>query len=278
MTREELWNEVYNENSNRSDYAEAIDMAISALSAEQTERHLPDYTYEAEMAQRLKQQTEPKKDCTDFLCWLLEEVIDEENWEINAEAYGEVIARKLKKLGLLDTKNGYYIRTPMYEALTEPIDLKGQETIVAMSVQRAKEKAIKTLRAKPSDLISRIKPSDLSNSGWIPITEREPDTAEHVLVTVKWADDDLEVCEIDYGVIKAEPTPSGEIMLKHIIAWQPMPKPYEEYTTLSTERVGGWIGNSGYGVCCSVCGKYPYAKESTWNYCPFCGAKMKGDM
>ena len=64
-----------------------------------------------------------RTDCTDFLCWLLEEIMDEENWELNAEADGEIIARKLKKLGLLDSKDGYYIRTPMYEALTEPSDL-----------------------------------------------------------------------------------------------------------------------------------------------------------
>ena len=74
--------------------AEALDMAISALSAEH-------------------------KDCTDFLCWLLEEVMDEEEWKESADANGEIIARKLKKLGLLDFKDGYYVRTPMYEALAE---------------------------------------------------------------------------------------------------------------------------------------------------------------
>lgn len=54
---------------------------------------------------------EPKKgrDCTDFVLWLLDEVMDEENWELNAVANGEVIARKLKKLGLLEVKDGYYI-------------------------------------------------------------------------------------------------------------------------------------------------------------------------
>ena len=57
------------------------------------------------------------KDCTDFLCWLLEEIMDEENWEMNAVANGEIIARKLKKLGLLEVKDGYYVRTPMYETL-----------------------------------------------------------------------------------------------------------------------------------------------------------------
>ena len=47
-------------------------------------------------------------DCTDFLYWLIDEVVDEENWELNAVADGEIICRKLKKLGLLESKGGYY--------------------------------------------------------------------------------------------------------------------------------------------------------------------------
>ena len=109
MTREEAkeilthnWTRVDNPNYSESELDEAFFMAISALSSEH-------------------------KDCTDFLCWLLEEIMDEENWELNAEADGEIIARKLKKLGLLDSKDGYYVRTPMYEALTEPSDLMSHE-------------------------------------------------------------------------------------------------------------------------------------------------------
>lgn len=57
-------------------------------------------------------------DCTDFVLWLLDEIMDEENWELNAVANGEIIARKLKKLGLLKVKDGYYVRTPSAEAVT----------------------------------------------------------------------------------------------------------------------------------------------------------------
>ena len=57
------------------------------------------------------------KDCTDFLLWLLEEIMDEVNWHWNAEADGEIIARKLKKLGLLEVKDGYYVRTVSAEAV-----------------------------------------------------------------------------------------------------------------------------------------------------------------
>ena len=102
---------------------EAIDMAISALSEQVTSKLKNPcdslLTEDSEDSKEQKSKLEPTKDCTDFLCWLLEEIMDEENWEMNAEADGEIIARKLKKLGLLDSKDGYYIRTPMYEALAE---------------------------------------------------------------------------------------------------------------------------------------------------------------
>ena len=56
---------------------------------------------------------EPKtgRDCTDFVRWLMDEVMDEENWQMNAVANGEIICRKLKKLGMLDVVDGYYIKT-----------------------------------------------------------------------------------------------------------------------------------------------------------------------
>ena len=55
--------------------------------------------------------TSQQTDCTDFIMWLIEVVLDEEDWELNAVGYGEIIARKLKKLGLLEVKDGYYIRS-----------------------------------------------------------------------------------------------------------------------------------------------------------------------
>ena len=56
---------------------------------------------------------EPKigRDCTDFVRWLMDEVVDEENWQMNAVSNGEIICRKLKKLGMLDVVDGYYIKT-----------------------------------------------------------------------------------------------------------------------------------------------------------------------
>ena len=51
----------------------------------------------------------PTVDCTGFMKWLKAEVLDEENWELNAVANGEIICRKFKKLGWLDVEDGYYV-------------------------------------------------------------------------------------------------------------------------------------------------------------------------
>ena len=53
----------------------------------------------------------PTTDCTKFMEWLKAEVLDEENWELNAVANGEIICRKFKKLGWLDVEDGYYVDT-----------------------------------------------------------------------------------------------------------------------------------------------------------------------
>lgn len=91
MTREEaieiLWQyDVNFEPHPAEKVMHAIDMAIEALSSD----------------------TVSRVDCTDFLYWLIDEVMDEDNWELNAVADGEIICRKLKKLGLLESKDGYY--------------------------------------------------------------------------------------------------------------------------------------------------------------------------
>ena len=61
-------------------------------------------------------------------------------------------------------------------------------------------------------------------AGWIPITERKPDTAKHILVTLKWEEDDYEVTELDYGVDVA----CGSRFAKYVTAWMPLPEPYKE--------------------------------------------------
>ena len=66
---------------------------------------------------------------------------------------------------------------------------------------------------------------------WIPITEVEPDTSDHVLVTYKWDDDDYETSELDYWVNKYEAEHGNErckFFHDHIIAWQLKPMPYRD--------------------------------------------------
>lgn len=59
-------------------------------------------------------------DCSEFLLWLLDKVLDEEDWDLNSGAYGELICRRLEKLGLLEVKDGYY--TTLYYNLYEHDD------------------------------------------------------------------------------------------------------------------------------------------------------------
>ena len=69
----------------------------------------------------------------------------------------------------------------------------------------------------------------LEQSQWIPIS-KEPDTANHVLVTAKWKEDDYEVFEIDYWVEKYEAEHGNERcknIIEHITAWRYMPEPWK---------------------------------------------------
>lgn len=77
--------------------------------------------------------------------------------------------------------------------------------------------------------IKRILNIPSAEAEWIPITTSKPNTADHVLVTYKWGDDDLEVSELDYWVTKGEAddgNASCKRLIDHVIAWRPMLKPY----------------------------------------------------
>lgn len=95
------------------------ELAHVAAKLENAEKRLQLYkqAYEQEIMDTLAHDN--TKDCTKFLLWLLEEIMDEENWEMNAVADGEVIARKLTNLGLLEVKDGYYVRTSLTHGLQE---------------------------------------------------------------------------------------------------------------------------------------------------------------
>lgn len=55
---------------------------------------------------------------------------------------------------------------------------------------------------------------------WIPIEKQKPG-ADHVLVTIQHAEDDFEVCEMDWGTWDVE-------WRNKVIAWAKMPKPYKK--------------------------------------------------
>lgn len=46
----------------------------------------------------------------EFIRWLLDEIWDEEVWELNYRAFPELLCRKLVKRGYLKEKDGIYIR------------------------------------------------------------------------------------------------------------------------------------------------------------------------
>ena len=74
--------------------------------------------------------------------------------------------------------------------------------------------------------------------GWIPRSEQEPDTGNHILITVLWEkgvdtffDDDYEVMEEDwvvgeYEIRQGTATPLVKRIHERTIAWMPMPEPY----------------------------------------------------
>lgn len=50
-----------------------------------------------------------KKQYKEFAEWITKEVTDEENWETNAVALGEVICRKLHKLGIIKLEGDSWV-------------------------------------------------------------------------------------------------------------------------------------------------------------------------
>lgn len=50
----------------------------------------------------------------------------------------------------------------------------------------------------------------------------------------------------------------------------------EEAKWVRSQRTGRWSQVSGQATLCSCCGRASNAKQAkTWNYCPYCGAKME---
>lgn len=81
-----------------------------------------------------------------------------------------------------------------------------------------------------ADMFKRLRQAEALQADWIPITELEPNTSDHVLVTYRWGDDDYEVSEMDYWITKYE-AENGNAQCKrlidNVIAWRYMLAPYK---------------------------------------------------
>ena len=67
-------------------------------------------------------------DCTDFIEWLVDRVLDETIWENNSVAYGEIICRKLEKLGVLEaTEEPSYYCLPLAESVVRCKDCRHRD-------------------------------------------------------------------------------------------------------------------------------------------------------
>lgn len=105
-----------------------------------------------------------------------------------------------------------------------------RDTIYREDAIEAWDKLSKRGRTEFDQVLMTL-PSIESSQDWIPITESEPNTSDHVLVTYKWDDDDYETSELDYWVNKYEAEHGNErckFFHDHIIAWQLKPMPYRE--------------------------------------------------
>lgn len=70
----------------------------------------------------------------------------------------------------------------------------------------------------------------------------------------------------------------SEIYVRMPIAWvEPIKESLNEaIKVLEKQKEGHWI-YTGSGQECSICHEIQYGRDSYWNYCSFCGAKMKGN-
>ena len=121
--------------------------------------------------------------------------------------------------------------------MTEPIVVR----VNGLMTREDYEDLRRTIKRESQNIIVLPPQSELlypPNCGWIPITEQEPNTGEHILITVLWEkgvdtayDDDYEVMEEDwvvgeYEIRKGTATPLVKRIHERTIAWMKMPEPY----------------------------------------------------
>ena len=169
---------------------QALDLAIDTLNETQNERHLPDYTYEAEMAQRLKQQT-------------------------NADAISRDEA--VEAIRKAETKE------------CAEWSVKGLPTV------DPPVKCIAQIKVDTDELIERIKENYvIFDAKWTPCSEGLPDVdpramlSEEVLGTDKNGYLRHVILDCSRRYSKPQFVTVEEAMAVDIIAWMPLPDPFEK--------------------------------------------------
>ena len=78
----------------------------------------------------------------DMALWLRDAVMDDDNWELNAVAFGEVICRKLVKCGLLESEDSSYRYVRQYYRPTVSIIAENHRERYKIGHKRIKRSTI----------------------------------------------------------------------------------------------------------------------------------------
>ena len=163
-------------------------------------------------------------DCTDFIEWLVDRVLDETIWEYNSVAYGEIICRKLEKLGVLEVTEepSYYIRH--IENNAKPSDLVYRPSADAEQVIGKLKNPCDSLLTGDSDECKEQKSKlESAEAEWIPCSERLPSESGWYLITVQGCE---KVADMEWYYSEWDAW-NGVSSEQQVIAWMPLPKPYK---------------------------------------------------
>jgi hypothetical protein len=213
-----------------------------------------------------------------------EEVMDEEMWELNAEANGEIICRKLVKLGILEVTEepSYYIR-PSADAV--PIHNDGTLEVKVPNAQKVGRVLVMDTDSHIGGGLFYPESADAVQQG------RLIDADSLISDLEEWKEnpnnDDSAVDLVNHfiGIIRATPSahavPQSEQYKK---GFEDAKRAYEIELARSADAVQGeWVDIDNYYrmATCSHCRKVTMFEKwgeytKPYNFCPNCGARMKG--
>lgn len=205
-------------------------------------------------------------DCTDFIEWLVDRVLDETIWEYNSVAYGEIICRKLEKLGILEVteKPSYYIR-PSADAEESYLNAfydgfnTATEALSADAVPQLKQ-ADTLIIADALRYLAQDTERHLSDR------TRADALREQILKygasMCHSADAEQEAVPT---VVRVTMSDGSQYYLEH------------EHDAIQADAVQGeWIRHELFGNPWFTCSECNYHGRNDFNFCPNCGARMKG--